>query len=136
MRYGKPSIYKPGDFKRAGINLDHEPQGKPYFCIGQSKKNQRYGLFRERFGIYTLEETFEFLEEREDVAVIDVLRKTHTGCPYNQQLCYSEWGEEQLWTAYVENRPMAAGELIVSEYADLSKPLTHYKVVHAPTLEE
>ena len=136
MLHGKPSIYQPRDFKRAGINLDNEPQGKPYFCIGQSKKNQRYGLFSERFGVYTLEETFRLLGGREDVAVIDVLRKTHMGCPYNQQFCYSQRGEEQLWTAYGENKPQAAGELIVSEYADLSKPLAQYQVIHVPTLEE
>lgn len=134
-RSGKPSRHQPWDFRKAGIFIDKEPEGKPYFRLGKSK-NGCYGLFSEKLGVYTLEETFGLLEGREDVAVIEVLRKTHTGCPYNQQFCYSRRGEEQLWTVYVENRPMAAGELIVSEYADLSKPLAQYQVIHIPTLEE
>lgn len=137
-RFGKPSRHQPWDFRKAGIFIDKEPEGKPYFCLGKSK-NGCYGLFSERFGVYTLEETVGLLERREDVAVIEVLRITHTGCPYNQQFCYSRRGEEQLWTAYIQNRQDlndAESELVVSQNPDLSEPLVQYQVLHVPGLEE
>lgn len=101
MNYGKPSRHRPREFINAGIYPDKLPQGKPYFCLGRSKRTNQYGLFQEQYGTYTLKEDFRLLDGREDVAIIDVERRTHTGAKFPQQFCYSQRGEERLLTAYV-----------------------------------
>lgn len=137
MRYGRPSIYQPPDFKRAWINLDDRPQGQPYFRLGKSKKNNQWGLFQEIYGLYTLEETAQLLNGRTDVAVIDVLRKHYTNLLFPQRFCYSQRGDQQIVTAHVdEEKRGISGELIVSQNADLSEPNRNYQVIHVPTLED
>ena len=138
MRHGKPSRHQPWDFRKAGIFIDKQPEGEPYFCLGKSNKNGRYGLFNERYGIYTLQENCTLLDGREDVAVIAVKRRAHTGVIFLQQFCYSRRGEEHLLTVHVENRQAinaAESELVVSQNPDLSEPLPQYQVLHVPNLD-
>lgn len=87
------------------------------------------------YGSYTLQEDFQLLPFVEDVAVIDIARRTHVGAIFPQRFCYSQRGDEHILTAHVENRDID-GELIISKNADLSEPNTNYKVIHVPTLED
>ncbi|MDP3639673.1 MAG: hypothetical protein Q8R53_00535 [Nanoarchaeota archaeon] len=139
MNYGKPSRNQPWDLGRAGIFIDKQLEGKPYFCLGKSQKNGRYGLFNEHYGVYALQEKCTLLDGREDVAVMAIERRAHTGAIFSQQFCYSRREEEHLLTAHVENRQginNGVQELLVSQDADLSEPLAQYQVIHVPSLEE